>query len=122
MHELNSCQQVENFSGSMLSKNIFSLLTTIWMWSIILLSCKRSATSSVRVVNSLFVSRRSPATKESSGGTFIEGPFTIFDEYGSMPSFEDTFKLLQASSPVVVILSTNFTLISYREDNLPVCY
>ena len=71
------------------------------------------------MVISMFVSRRqqSQSSRDSNGETFIEGPFTIFDEYGSMPTFEDTFKLLEASSPVVVILGANFTLISFREEH-----
>ena len=101
-------------------------ILALLMWYLIVLSFHLlcTCTTSIAVVaNSLFVSRRtqqSQSTKDSNGETFIEGPFTIFDEYGSMPSFEDTFKLLQASSPVVVILGTNFTLISFREDHPPV--
>eukprot|EP01036_Dinobryon_divergens_P026085 gene26085-34693_t len=83
-----------------------------------LLSIKNS--NRALLMCSLFVSRRSQqsqSSKDSNGETFIEGPYTIFDEYGSMPTFEDTFKLLEASSPVVVILGANFTLISFIEEH-----
>lgn len=44
-----------------------------------------------------------------------DAPFTIIDEYGSLPSLKDAFNLVGLSTPIVIITGKNYTLFSYKE-------
>lgn len=83
-------------------------------FAIFLTWCFISSSCGTRFLN-FFVSRRAQNGK-SEGSAFSDSPFVVFDEYGSMPAFEDTFKLVESSSPIIIIMGHNFTLVAQRQD------
>lgn len=59
--------------------------------------------------------------KADQDNSYVDSPFTIFDEYGSMPSFEDTYKVILDSSPIVVISGSNFTVVAFKYNEVIKC-